>query len=787
MPSALRRLGRACRSRRHSGPRLPPLERSRFGGTQGPHKRTIDDDAPVSRSDLSKGPEELLEDRTARINWRVLVISSVIILAFSIWATFMPDDARMRMKVTVDWIATNLGWYYVLTMALVIGFVLWVAFSKEGDVRLGPDHSRPQYKLTTWVAMLFAAGVGIDMLFFSVTGPVAQYLHPPSGPGGTSAALQDAVVWTMFHYGVAGWAMYALLGMAMGYFAYRWGMPLSIRAALYPLLGKRVRGTLGDGISIIALVGTVFGVATSMGIGVVLLDVGFSLIFGLEEGIALQIALVLLAVVLTIAASTSGVDSGIRWISELNLWSAAAMMLYILVTGQTAFLLDTLVENIGRFLVTFPARTLETFAYEPGGPGVDGQLDAVLLGVLARLGTVRRPLPRPHLARPDAARVRHRRDHRAGAVRLLHRLAVRQSALYEVLQGNTAFAQLAIDSPERGWYALLEMFPGPMFLIGLATLSGLLFYLTSANSGAMVMSNFSASIPDPSQDGAKWLRVFWALITAVLTVAMLVAGGVTTMEYATLIFALPVTIIAYLVMASFYKVLRMERAERQGQVLQKRSMAPIGGYLPQRSLRQRLEQLRAFPSLHQVTQFLDRTVRPALDEVAAEFRNQGYDVEHGTTSNASGIEEPFLRVAMESFRAFQYQVAIVEAPVPMFSGRMSRETDVYFRLEVFTQTGSGGYDLMGLTKQQVIDDVLERYEAHLAFLTFSTVTDTAISAHPAHAACQPADHHAQDRWGRPVNLSPGVSCRTSRPSGSACIRRSCRACARTPLRGSRRR
>src|SRR5690606_20070332 len=191
------------------------------------------------------------------------------------------------------------------------------------------------------------------------------------------------------------------------------------------------------------------------------------------------------------------------------------------------------------------------------------------------------------------------------------------------------------------------------------------------------------------------------------------AGGVTTMEYATLIFALPVTIIAYLVMASFHKVLRMERAEREGQVLRRPTMAPIGGHVPERSWKQRLEQLRAFPTLRQVTQFLNRTVRPALDDVAAEFRNQGYDVIRDTMTNANGIEEPVLRVSMDTFRDFHYQVAIVEAPVPMFSGRMSRETDVYYRLEVFTQTGSGGYDLMGLTKQQVIDDVLERYEAHL--------------------------------------------------------------------------
>ncbi|WP_312307184.1 choline BCCT transporter BetT [Pulveribacter sp.] len=702
----------------------PPLERSRFGGTQARQERP-DDDIPVSRGDLSKGPQEVLEDRTARINWRVLLFSSAVIVAFSVWASLLPEDARTKMKLAVDWIATNLGWYYVLTMALATGFVLWVAFSKEGDVRLGPDHSRPQYKLVTWVAMLFAAGVGIDMLFYSVTGPVVQYLHPPAGVGGSAEALQDAVVWTMFHYGIAGWSMYALLGMAMGYFAYRWGMPLSIRAALYPLLGKRVRGPLGDGISAIALVGTVFGVATSMGIGVVLLSVGFSLIFGLQQGLALQIALVVGAVVLTIAATTSGVDRGIRWISELNLWSAAAMMVYILVTGQTAFLLNALVENIGRFFVTLPARTLQTFVYEPAGAEWMGGWTLFFWAFWLAWG----PFVGVFLAR--ISRGRTLREFVIAAITapvLCDFIIVSlfgNSALFHVLQGNTAFAELAIQSPERGWYALLEMFPGAMFLIGLSTLSGLLFYLTSANSGAMVMSNFSAAIPDPSQDGPKWLRIFWAVLTAVLTVAMLLAGGVATMEYATLIFALPVTVVAYLVMASFYKVLRMERAEREGQVLHRRTMASTGGHVPERSWKQRLEQVLTFPSQRQVVQFLDRTVYPALDDVATEFSKQGYDVERTTVAGAGGVMEPVLRVSMESARAFLYHVALVETPVPMFSGRMARETDIYYRLEVFTQTGSGGYDLMGLTRQQVIDDVLERYEAHLAFLTVSSESNTA--------------------------------------------------------------
>ncbi|MGO4192554.1 choline BCCT transporter BetT [Arthrobacter sp. YAF17] len=704
-----------------------PIPRSQLGGTD--RKRGGQDSEnrpPVSRQELSRGPAELIEEPRPKINWRVFIIASVVIIAFSVWAMVVPTHAQATMKTVVAWIAENVGWFYVLTVTVVIVFVLWVALSKEGSVRLGPDHSRPQYKLFTWVAMLFAAGVGIDMLFYSVTGPITQYMMPPVGEGQTAASAQDAVVWTMFHYGVAGWAMYALLGMAMGYFAYRWGMPLSIRAALYPLLGKRVRGGVGDAIDIVTLVGTVFGVATSMGIGVVLLNVGFALIFGLQQGLALQIALVLVAVVLTIAACTSGVDRGIRWISELNIWSAAAMLLYILVTGQTSFLLNSMVENIGRFLFTLPDRTLQTFAYEDGGSEWMASWTLFFWAFWLAWG----PFVGLFLAR--ISRGRTLREFVIAAITapvLCDFLIVSifgNSAMHEVLNGNTEFAQLAMDSPEQGWYALLAMFPGAGFLIGLGTLSGLLFYLTSANSGAMVMSNFSSSIPDPSQDGAKWLRIFWAVLTALLAIAMLVAGGVTTMEYATLIFALPVTIIAWLVMASFSKALRMERAEREGQVLRRQATAAHGGHVPERTWRQRLAGMRSYPSKKQVALFMEKTAQPALADVLKEFTKQGYQATLDIVPNEqTGISSYALVVTIPDHRDFHYQIQAVEAPVPMFGGRMSRETDVYYRVEVFAQTGSEGYDLMGVTHQQIIDDVLDRYEAHLGFLTYSTQHDYA--------------------------------------------------------------
>ncbi|WP_336645626.1 choline BCCT transporter BetT [Microbacterium sp. USHLN186] len=725
-------------------------ERGRLTARQRPSPDDADR-PPVSSSELrARGPAEFVESTRPRVNRPVLIISSLIVLAFSLWAILLPAQASGTMQQVVGWIATNLGWYYVLTITLIILFVLWVALSREGSVRLGPDHSRPQYNLFTWVAMLFAAGVGIDMLFFSVTGPVTQYLAPPAVTPESLQAAQDAVVWTMFHYGVAGWAVYALLGMAMGYFAYRWGMPLSIRAVLYPLLGKRVRGPVGATIDVFALVGTVFGVATSMGIGVVLLDVGFAWIFHLPKGLSLEIALVVVSVVMTIIACTSGVDRGIRVISELNLWAAGAMVLYILFTGQTAFLLNAMVENVGRFLLTLPERTLQTFGYVEGGAEWMAGWTLFFWAFWLAWG----PFVGLFLARISRGRTLREFVIAAVTAPVLCDFFIvsifGNSALKRVMDGDRAFAELAVADPEGGWYALLESFPGAAFLIGLATLSGLLFYLTSANSGAMVMSNFSSIIRDPGQDGPKWLRIYWALLTAVLTIAMLVAGGVTTMEYATLIFALPVTVIAYLVMASFSKVLRMERADREGRTLRPRRAAPGGGQAPAKSWRQRLAGIRSYASREAVVQYSQSTVLPALQEVTAEFTELGYDVALTTVPDLdTGVPEHVLRVAIApGERDFLYRVAGVVAPVPLFGGRtMTKGTDVYVRLEVFTQTGSEGYDIVGLTRLQVIEDVLDRYEAHLAFLQYSSehAYDSVLTPPPAAPATDAIDVTGEER------------------------------------------
>ena len=729
----------------------PTVDREKFGGSQ---RSSVDVERenkrpPKTSAEMLKDGPDIADRSGPKVNWQVLIISSLIILAFSLWAIFAPDNASGTMQTIVGWVGRNVGWVYVVTVAVVIGFVIWVALSPEGKVRMGPDHSRPEYKLMTWAAMLFAAGVGIDMLFYSVGGPISHYVDPPNAEPRSAEALQDSVVWTMFHYGMGGWAMYSLLGMAMGYFAYRWGMPLSIRAALYPLLGKRVRGRTGDILDIIVLVGTVMGVATSMGIGVVLLNVGFAILFGLPQGLGLQIALVLVAVVVTIAACTSGMDKGIRLISELNLWVAGAMMLYILITGQTAFLLNTLVENVGRFFWTLPERLTQTMGYELNGAEWMSGNTLFFWAFWLAWG----PFVGLFLARISRGRTLREFVIAAITIPVLCDLVMvslfGNSAIYEaVFQNNTEFGDLALESPEQGWYALLEMFPGAMLLVGLATLSGLLFYLTSANSGAMVMSNFSSSIPDPGEDGPKWLRIFWAIVTAVLTIAMLMAGGVVTMEYATLIFALPVTIVAYLIMFSFSRALRMERADREGHTRRRRREASTGGHTPDRTIRQRLASLRSYPDFNAAQRFSTNTVLPALNTTAEEFRKEGYTVTVEPRIEAeTGMTEAFFQVDIPGHRSFLYKVAPIETPVPIFGARPAPSLKKYFRMEVFTHTGSEGYDLYGVDKQQVIDDVLDRFEAHLGFLSYSAenLSDTVIT--PPVEAVAPVDAPVEEVTG----------------------------------------
>ena len=181
------------------------------------------------------------------INLPVFVPSAVVTVAVTIWCVFFPENAFTTLEGVVGWVSTWFGWYYIALTTVVLIFVIFLGFSRFGSVKLGPEHSSPEFSTGAWAAMLFAAGIGTDLMFYAVYEPVTQYLTPPASQGETVEAAREATVWTLFHYGISGWGMYALMGMALAYFAYRMNLPLAVRSALYPIIGKRVEGPIGHG------------------------------------------------------------------------------------------------------------------------------------------------------------------------------------------------------------------------------------------------------------------------------------------------------------------------------------------------------------------------------------------------------------------------------------------------------------------------------------------------------------------------------------------------------------
>ncbi|WP_432536522.1 choline BCCT transporter BetT [Kineococcus arenarius] len=663
--------------------------------------------------------------REARVQAPVFWGAAIAVLALAGWILLAPESASSVISTAVGWVGQWFGWYYVLFATVVLVFVVVLALSRYGRTKLGPEHSSPQFSTFAWVSMLFAAGIGTDLMFFAVAEPVTQFLQPPVGQGGTVAAAREATVWTMFHYGISGWGMYALMGMALGYFSYRMNLPLAIRSALYPVFGRRVHGALGHGVDIAAMLGTIFGVATSLGIAVVQLNFGLFVLFGVPEGPAAQIGLIALAVVLATISAVTGVDRGIKLLSQLNVLLAAGLVLFVLVAGNTTLLLNGLVMNVGDFASGFGSLTMETFAWTNPQDWMNGWTLFFWAWWAAWAAFVGMFLAR-------ISRGRTIRQFVLGSLTIPFAYIVMwvsifgNSAIDAVRRGGSDFGELTVNTPERGFYTLLMEYPAFTFVAGLATVIGLLFYVTSADSGALVMANLSSRLPTPNTDAGTGLRVFWALVTGLLTVGMLLVGGVTALQSATVVMGLPFTFVMLLVMVGLYKALRVEGLRDVSRVssLPGRLSGRSPG-VPERrdgdSWRLRLGRAMGYPSRDAAQRHLDEVVLPALREVAGEMRERGVDAEVGWTTDAFGDRYAQLAADLGQVQPFCYRVHRAELPVPVFARDDRRRSgddreQAYSRLEVHLAEGGQGYDVMGYTHSQLIDDVLDQYERHVEWL-----------------------------------------------------------------------
>ncbi len=664
----------------------------------------------------------------SEVNWPVFGTAAGIIVAFVLWAWLAPDSADTVINNVKDWISTNLGWFYVLTAGVVVVFVLVVAFRRTGNTKIGPDHSQPRFGLFTWGAMLFAAGIGVDLMFFGISGPATNYLTPPEGAAVSDEAARMAPLWTMFHYGIPGWAMYALMGMAFGLFAYRYHMPLSIRSALAPVFGRRIKGAPGHAVEIAASIGTAFGIAVSLGIGVVFINYGLSELFGVPTNTGIQVALICLSVFITILSTVSGVDKGIRRLSELNVWLAVVLMVWIVVMGRTGELLNALVQNIGDFVARFPSMMMNTFAYTDGETDYasqDWMSDWTLFFWAWWIAWA--PFVGLFLAR--ISRGRTIRQFVLGVLVIPFAFIAMwisifgNAALGFFRDGDEEFLNTAVDTPESGFFLLLQQYPGATFAVALAVVTGLLFYVTSADSGSLVMANMTSKPSVEDSDGPPWLRIVWAVITGVLTLVMLLIGGVYTLQSATVLIGLPFAFVMYLLMLSVWRVLEAEKHSLDSRELSRVGalMDRTGGAAPARQAwRRRLRRRMSFPSATDTERYLETVAAPAIEEVAEELTGLGLDVScHRGSHPDYPISFVDLVVTFPGQDEFKYEAYPVACQVPNFAVNLNVDEDTYFTLEIFSATGSRGHDILGYTKEQVIADVLDAYDAHLEYMSLT--------------------------------------------------------------------
>ncbi|HEY8331040.1 MAG TPA: choline BCCT transporter BetT, partial [Pseudomonas sp.] len=623
----------------------------------------------------------------ATLNPPVFFTSVLLILALVVFAVAFPDSAQSLFSLVQGWIITNASWFYILAVALILITTVFLAVSRYGDIKLGPDHSQPDYSNTTWFAMLFSAGMGIGLMFFGVAEPVMHFVAPPVGEPHSVQAAREAMKLTFFHWGLHAWAIYAIVALILAFFCYRHGLPLTLRSALYPLIGERIHGPIGHAVDIFAILGTVFGVATSLGYGVLQINSGLNHLFGLPVGTWVQIGLIVGVTALATLSVVTGLDKGIRRLSELNLALAAILLLLVLVLGPTVYLLQAFVQNTGSYLSEIVSKTFNLYAYEP--------TDWLGGWTLLYWGWWMSWSPFVGMFIARVSRGRTIRQFISGVLfvpagfTLLWMTVFGNGAIHMIMQqGLTSLAETVGQDSSLALFAFLEQFPFASVLSLLAVLMVVVFFVTSADSGSLVVDMLASG---GSNHTPLWQRIFWASSIGVVAIALLLADGLSALQTATIASALPFSVILLASMWGLLKALHLDATKRvlrhqtSGHTRQARSP---GGW------QRRLRNMVMFPRRAHVNRFLDEVVQPACLAVTEELRKQGL-----TAEVQSGDDH---RVRLEVRHGaevdFVYEVhprAYVQPSFVMLEGDEERK---YFRAEVHLLEGGQDYDVMGWSR-----------------------------------------------------------------------------------------
>lgn len=503
--------------------------------------------------------------------------ASVIIIVFVAFTLIAPDIAEALFKNIQTTIVNAFSWYYVLIAAIFVAFSLYLGFSRFGDIKLGKDDDEPEFSLLSWFSLLFAAGMGIGLVFYGVSEPLTHFVDPRPGVEGTPEQLaQAALGQTYLHWGVHAWSIYVVIGLALAYAIHRRGRPISIRWTLEPLLGKRVEGGWGNAIDVIALVGTLFGVATSLGLGVIQISAGLGVAGIAHPNETTQVIVILIISVFVLMSVLSGLTKGMKLLSTVNLIFAGILVLYLLIMGPSEFLLRDFVQSIGHYIQNFVGLSFDVSAFQgAAGEKWQAQWTSFYWGWWISWA----PFVGIFIARVSKGRTV--REFVAGVILVPTLLGI---VWFSVLGGSALAIELrnpgALREPDGSvdvqgaLFQMLEHVPGTQVVtIGVIILIGI-FFVTSADSGALVMGMIATG---GQQNPKRWIRTFFVAVTALLAIALLLAGGLTALQTAAIAIALPFSVIMLLIcwstMVAFIRERRAYARAERAQLIDK-----IGDY-----------------------------------------------------------------------------------------------------------------------------------------------------------------------------------------------------------------
>ncbi|WP_313274949.1 BCCT family transporter, partial [Stenotrophomonas sp.] len=465
-----------------------------------------------------------------------------------------PGPFNDVVQATLAQVVRGAGLMYLLIVFLTLSFLLYLAFGRFGNLRIGGEDAEPDFSRGSWLSMLFSAGMGIGLVFWGAAEPISHFVTPPEGlPPQSMDAARAAMRYAFFHWGLHPWAIYALIGLAMAWFQYNRNGRGLVSDMLQPVIGRHHRGAAGKLVNIAAVVATAIGVATTLGFGTIQIAAGLQRVFGLRADVPLQLTVIVVAFVLYMISTTSGVERGIKWLSNFNLALAALLLAAVLVLGPTGFIFDTFTTTLGSYLNQLVTMSLRMSPFS----GSTWVADWTIFYWAWWIAWA--PFVGAFIAR--VSRGRSVREFVVGVVlapTLLGFLwfsVFGGTALWSQLFGHADLVQALGNGHETVLFTLFDSLPAPLLLSALALVLLMIFFVTSADSAVLVLASMST---DDAGDPPLSRKLVWGVAIALIAATLLLAGGLDALQGMITIAALPFAALMVLVMVSLYRVLDAE-------------------------------------------------------------------------------------------------------------------------------------------------------------------------------------------------------------------------------------